>query len=64
MTEVAIVSLDIDGHYEARSFLYVVPRLESYDMILGLPWIIKQDARINGPTSECLILSTNTLVRN
>lgn len=62
--EVAVVSLDIDGHHEARSFLYVVPRLESYDMILGLPWIIKQDARLNGPASECLIKSTDTLVRN
>jgi Reverse transcriptase (RNA-dependent DNA polymerase)/RNase H-like domain found in reverse transcriptase/Integrase zinc binding domain/Chromo (CHRromatin Organisation MOdifier) domain len=64
VTEVAVVSLDIDSHYEQRSFLYVVPRLHSYDMILGLPWITKQDARINGPKSECLIASTNTLVRN
>ena len=64
VTEVAVVSLDIDGHHESRSFLYVVPRLESYDIILGLPWIVKQDARINGPMSECLIRSTDTLVRN
>lgn len=34
--EVAIVSLDIDGHHEAKSFLYIIPRLELYDMILGL----------------------------
>jgi hypothetical protein len=62
--EVTAVSLDIDGYYEAKSFLYVISCLESYNMILGLPWIIKQDARINSPTSECLIMSTNTLVRN
>ena len=33
-------------------------------MILSLPWITKQDARINGRTSECKIMSTDTLVRN
>jgi hypothetical protein len=64
VTEVIAVSLDIDSYYEAKLFLYVIPRLESYDMILRLPWIIKQDARINGSTSEYLITSTNTLVRN
>ncbi|RAL60702.1 hypothetical protein DID88_010020 [Monilinia fructigena] len=64
VTDVAVVSLDIDGHYEERSFLYIVPKLESYEMILGLPWINKQDARINGPKSECFIASTGTLVRN
>jgi hypothetical protein len=36
MIEVIAVSLDIDGHYKAKSFLYVIPRLESYDMILRL----------------------------
>jgi hypothetical protein len=36
MTEVVAVSLDIDSYYEAKSFLYVIPRLESYDMILRL----------------------------
>ncbi|RAL62894.1 hypothetical protein DID88_004735 [Monilinia fructigena] len=29
VTDVAVVSLDIDGHYEERSFLYIVPKLES-----------------------------------
>jgi hypothetical protein len=36
MTEVVAISLDIDSHYETKLFLYVVPRLESYDMILRL----------------------------
>jgi hypothetical protein len=36
ITEVTAISLDIDSYYEAKSFLYVIPRLESYDMILRL----------------------------
>ena len=49
VTEVATMSIDIDGHYEEQAFFYVIPRMESYDMILGLPWITKQDVRINAP---------------
>jgi hypothetical protein len=36
ITEVTAISLDIDSYYKAKSFLYVVSRLESYDMILRL----------------------------
>lgn len=36
--EVAVVRSDINGYEEQRTFLYVVPRLASYDIILGLPW--------------------------
>lgn len=64
VTEVAVISMDIDGHHEERAFLYVVPKIADSDMILGMPWIVKQDVRINGPKSVCMIRSTNTLVRN
>lgn len=56
--------MDIDGHLEEQVFLYVVSRLASYDMILGMPWVKKQDVQINGPRSECMIMSTGTVVRN
>jgi hypothetical protein len=64
VTEVAAASIDIDGHYEERAFFYVVPRVKSYDMILGTPWVERQDVRLNLPQSECVIKSTNTVVRN
>jgi hypothetical protein len=35
--EVAVIHSDIDCHQEERMFLYVVPKLASYDIILGLP---------------------------
>ena len=63
ITQVAAVRIDIDGHSE-RAFCYVVPRLDDYDMILGLPWMIKQDVRINAAASECRIASSDTPVRN
>jgi len=34
--EVAVLSIDIDGHYESRAFLYMVPRIADSDMILGM----------------------------
>jgi hypothetical protein len=55
--------IDIDGHRE-DIFCYVVPRLASYDMILGLPWMRKQDVQLNAKASECKIMSSNALVRN
>lgn len=64
ISEVAVISMDIDGHSEEQVFLYVVPKLASYDMILGMPWVRKQDVRINGPRSEGMIMSTGTIVRN
>lgn len=39
ISEVAVMSIDIDGHLEERAFAYVVPRLALYDMILGMAWI-------------------------
>ena len=46
--EVAAIELDIGG-YRQKAFLYVVPRLADYDIILGLPWMrmnrVKLDAQ-------------------
>lgn len=61
--EVAVVTLDLDGYREARMFMYVLP-IGHYDMILGMPWITAQDARINGPRSEMRIGAAGTVVRS
>ena len=36
VSEVAVVKGDIDGHMKKRMFLYIVPRLALYDIILEL----------------------------
>jgi predicted aspartyl protease len=64
ISEVAVLSIDIDGHYEERVFLYVAPKLASYDILLGMPWVKKQGVLVNGRRSECLVSSTGTVVRN
>jgi hypothetical protein len=56
--------MDIDSHSKEQVFLYIVPKLVSYDMILGMPWVRKQDIQINGPRSEGMIMSTGTIVWN
>jgi predicted aspartyl protease len=43
VSEVAVIQGDIDGHIEERMFLYVVPRLALYNIILGLPWMSSND---------------------
>lgn len=63
VNEVAIVDIDLDGHRQSKVFLYIAP-LGQYDMILGMPWIISQDVRINGPRSEMEIRSTGIIVRS
>jgi Retroviral aspartyl protease len=62
--QVAVLSIDIDGHREEQAFCYIVPRIVSYDMILGMPWMKKQDVRLNAPQSICKIRSSNTIIRN
>ncbi len=64
ITEVAAVSLDIDGHSEEQVFLYVVPKLVFYNMILKLPWMKNQNVHINAWQSKCLISFSHTLVWN
>jgi hypothetical protein len=43
--------------------MYVLP-IGHYNIILGMPWITAQDARINGPRLEMRIRVTGTVVRS
>ena len=58
------MTIDIDGHIEKKAYFYVAPKLASYDLILGMPWVMKQDVRLNAPRSEIKIRSTGIIVRN
>ena len=44
--EVAKIEVDLNG-YKEDAFFYVVPSLASYDIILGLPWMKKNDVRLS-----------------
>jgi hypothetical protein len=54
ITEVARMEIDLDG-YREDAFFYVVPSLVSYDIILGLPWMRKNDVRLS-PKKACLYI--------
>ena len=40
------MQIDLNG-YKEDVFLYVVPNLASYNVILGIPWIRKNDVRLS-----------------
>ena len=46
ISEVAKIEIDLNGHKE-DAFFYVVPSLASYDIILGLPWMKRNDVRLS-----------------
>ena len=58
ITNVVKLEIDLDG-YKEDIFLYVVPHM-SYDMILGLPWMKKNDVQIS-PRKECLYIGPSSL---
>lgn len=62
--EVVMVSLNIDGHHQEKVFLYVVPQLAGYDMILGMPWFKSQDAFICQRRNAVVIQSSGIVARN
>jgi predicted aspartyl protease len=59
--EVAAIRIDIDGHVEEVAYFYIVPKL-AYDMILGLPWIKRNDVRFAGSKPSLFIRSTRKRV--
>jgi hypothetical protein len=42
--EVAYMGIDVGGYYQKRVFFYIAPRIQGYDLILGLPWMEKENA--------------------
>ncbi len=62
--EVAIVQIDIDGHKESRAFFYIVPKIASYDLIVGLPWMKQNKVIMDAGNASLTIGTTGTYVRN
>ena len=46
ISEVARLSLDIGGNYQPTIYLYVVPKIDGHDIILGTPWMRHQQVVI------------------
>src|SRR5208282_3093161 len=52
INEVVCVSMDIEGHYEDRVFLYVMSNLVDYDLILVMPCVTTNH---HWPLGEALV---------
>lgn len=63
-TEVAVVRTDVNGHSQDRVYLYIVPRIQGYDMIMGKAWIKDQNVWINPNGKSLTIGPGNLLVSN
>lgn len=58
--EVAAVTLDVNG-FKRKAFLYIVPRLASQDVILGHPWLRKNQVKFHA-TEEFLTIGDQQIV--
>lgn len=61
--EVVSLKIDLDG-YEHEAFFYIVPRLASYDVILGQPWMVKHDVVLRPRKNRLWIKKAGIVVRN
>src|SRR5712664_3954498 len=46
------MSLDVGGNWQLCVYLYVAPRIHNHDMILGLPWLKHQGAKVDAQGSQ------------
>jgi hypothetical protein len=52
ITHIARMSLDVGGNWQPCVYFYVAPRIHNHDMILGLPWLKHQAAKIDAQGSR------------
>jgi hypothetical protein len=62
--EVAKLSLDIGGNYQPCVFLYVVPKIDGHDMILGTPWMKHQQVILEPDRSKITFRKTGISVKS
>ena len=54
VSQIVSVNLDIGGHQQKQVYLYVVPKIEGYEMILGKAWLRKEQAILDAEKG-CLV---------
>ncbi len=64
VNEVAIVQIDINEHQKSRAFFYIVPKIASYNLILGLSWMKQNKVILNAGEVFLTIEFTETIVQN
>ncbi len=64
VNEVVIVQIDIDKHQKSRAFFYIVFKLTSYNLILGLSWMKQNEIILNADKIFLMIEFTETIIQN
>jgi hypothetical protein len=62
--EVVTVRADIDGCVDDRAFFYVAPKLVSYDLILGLAWMRRNQVLLSADRLSLTIGSQRIYIQN
>jgi len=62
--EVAVVQIDINRHQKSRAFFYIVFKIVSYDLILGLSWMKQNKVILNAGEAFLMIEFTETIIWN
>ncbi len=62
--KVAVIQIDIDGHQESRAFFYIVFKIASYNLILGLSWMKQNKVILNAGRAFLMIEFTETIIQN
>jgi hypothetical protein len=60
VSQIVQINLDIGGHQQKKVFLYVVPRIEGYEMILGKAWLRAENVLLDA-SRECLVFQNSGL---
>ena len=47
VSQVVSLDLDIGGHRQKQAYCYVAPKIEGYEIILGLPWLKRENAIVD-----------------
>ncbi len=62
VNEVAVAQIDINRHQKSRAFFYIVSKIASYDLILGLSWMKQNKIILNAGEVFLTIEFTETIV--
>jgi hypothetical protein len=61
--EIVYISVDINNYYKEILYLYIIPRLANYNIILGKLWI-KNKIYISTRKKTITIKSTRIIINN
>lgn len=60
ITQVVRTRMDIDSHTEEGAYFYVIPDHLGYDLILGKPWLVRHDGRLEPKRGRLYLQSTGS----